>query len=759
MATCTIFKKFAEPIDNRSLLLIIKDIKSDKYKTQIQKIRALVSDDMSIETKEQIDKLKKKLLAFTPSGTFNHTRNTDALEQYSGFIHLDYDGVEENNLYSVKEKLKSCPYTFAFFISPKGRGIKVFIEVNTSEEHHATAYAQVEAYYNNLLGIPSDPKCKDIPRLCFVSYDPDAFINIKHQKFEINTNQSIDFQNESKNEVIKSSTKAEVNIPPYTEDENLNFHFQKLIEFTNNKETYHEGNRNNYIYLLASNCNRSGLSQSDTENLCINNFDLNENEIKTSVESAYKHHKFENKKFSAKTLITHSLKTSDDKNMPTLPDEIFETIPEFLKKAVSITSSNEERDIILISSIVTMSVAFPKLKGIYADNPVNANLFLFVVAKASAGKGLMVHCKKIVEKIHKELLSNSKIQKEQYELDLAAYNASKKNDTRLQIPEKPVQKILFIPANNSSTGFFELLNNNNGQGIIFETEGDTLTKSFKSDYGDFSDGLRNAFHHESTSYFRRTDKEYVEIKRPQLSVILSGTPKQVPSLIPSAENGLFSRFIFYSMNMKNEWKNVFKTKTDNGLDKYFENLGNEFYDLYNSLLMQREIKFSLTIKQQDEFNDFFKDIQKYYAAVQEEDIISTIRRLGLIAFRMMMIFSALRIMEHGDCSENLVCSDTDFNNTIEMIKILVIHSSYIFTQIGVNQPLSNKENRKEKLFKNLPAHFNKSISAEVAESLGIPVKTLERYLAEFIKSELILHPAKDKYIIPSKEEKIKKTRD
>ncbi|HAH23070.1 MAG TPA: DNA primase, partial [Prolixibacteraceae bacterium] len=85
---------------------------------------------------------------------------------------------------------------------------------------------------------------------------------------------------------------------------------------------------------------------------------------------------------------------------------------------------------------------------------------------------------------------------------------------------------------------------------IFETEGDTLAQAFKSDYGNYSDGFRKAFHHETISYYRRTDREFVEIDNPCLSTVLSSTPKQVAILIPNAENGMLSRFIFYHMNIK-----------------------------------------------------------------------------------------------------------------------------------------------------------------------------------------------------------------
>ncbi len=302
----------------------------------------------------------------------------------------------------------------------------------------------------------------------------------------------------------------------------------------------------------------------------------------------------------------------------------------------------------MLGSLVALSVAFPKLIGKYGDNPVNTNLFIFISAKASAGKGLLIHCRKLVEPIHLALRNQAKIMKQQFEVDMQDYNANKGKDANTEKPQKPPQKMLFIPANNSATGFLEILGDSDKRGLIFETEGDTLAKAFESDYGDFSDGFRNAFQHEPISYYRRTDKEYVEIDRPCLSALLSGTPKQITTLIPNAENGLFSRFMFYVMNMKLIWKDVFASKTESGLDVHFERLGNDFYSLYQNLQVNPDVHFSLTPSQQLQFNQFFEKMQTLYVNIQEEEIISSVRRLGLIAFRVMMIFSALRIMEDGE---------------------------------------------------------------------------------------------------------------
>ena len=295
---------------------------------------------------------------------------------------------------------------------------------------------------------------------------------------------------------------------------------------------------------------------------------------------------------------------NEPEQMPTFPKSLFPKLPEFLQKVVQVASSDEERDILLLGSLVAISACLPKVSGIYDGKRVYANLFLFITAQASAGKGRLVHCRQLVNLVHKEFREQAKVHKQHYELELAEYNANKGKIEGIEKPAKPPEKMLFIPANNSSTGAYQLLGDSDGKGLIFETEGDTLAHAFKSDYGNYSDGFRKAFHHETISYYRRTDREYVDIESPCLSTVLSGTPKQVSALIPNAENGLFSRFIFYYMNVRPVWKNVFASQTTNGLDDYFDALGNDFFTLYNSLKMSQDIQFFLTADQQDQFNVF-----------------------------------------------------------------------------------------------------------------------------------------------------------
>ncbi|WP_339793341.1 DUF3987 domain-containing protein [uncultured Imperialibacter sp.] len=454
----------------------------------------------------------------------------------------------------------------------------------------------------------------------------------------------------------------------------------------------------------------------------------------------------------SKTLTSQEEIKKEPEQMPTFPDSLFPELPEYLQRVIQIATSNEERDILLLGSLVAISACLPKVSGIYDGKRVYSNLFLFITAQASAGKGRLVHCRQLVNPVHKEFREQAKLHKQHYELELAEYNANKGKVEGIEKPEKPPEKMLFIPANNSSTGAYQLLGDSDGKGLIFETEGDTLAHAFKSDYGNYSDGFRKAFHHETISYYRRTDREYVDIESPCLSTVLSGTPKQVAALIPNAENGLFSRFIFYYMNVRPVWKNVFASQITNGLDDYFDALGNEFFSLYSSLKAGQDVQFFLTTDQQDQFNQFFGQIQEKYMSIQGINYMATIRRLGLIAYRFSMIFSALRIIETGETSSKMICEERDFQASLAMVKVLVKHSSKVYAELPEDVQKPTRLNRKEKFLNKLPKHFNRQKYLEVAAALSIPHKTAEGYITDFCKSGLIHRESQDNYINTSIEE-------
>src|SRR5574344_849593 len=442
------------------------------------------------------------------------------------------------------------------------------------------------------------------------------------------------------------------------------------------------------------------------------------------------------------------LENNAPETMPTFSDEIKDNLPDFLQQVVAKSNSPEDADLLLLGSITAISSCLPNIYGIYAEREIFPNLFLFVTAQASAGKGRLTLCRKLVEPVHRQLRDRYKAEYDDFKRRQAEYVANKK-DRDAEQPEEPPLRTLIIPANSSATAVFQILNDNQGVGLMFETEGDTLAQTFKSEHGNYSDGFRKAFHHETISYNRRKDREVVELNVPKLSAVLSGTPRQIQSLIPDAENGLFSRFIFYYMNVRPVWNDVFANSSDQTLDSYFNHLGMQFFDLYKHLEYQSEpIRFCLTSGQQQAFNAYFAQTQNQYLCLYGADYLATVRRLGLITFRMAMILTALRIMDDGDIHSPLVCRDNDFNTSLSMVKILVLHAAQVFQQLPSEAVTTAPKNQKQQFLDELPKEFCRKDYLTVANKLGIPDKTAEKHIKRFAVNGLINHYAHDKYKKP-----------
>lgn len=344
-------------------------------------------------------------------------------------------------------------------------------------------------------------------------------------------------------------------------------------------------------------------------------------------------------------------------SMPTFSRELYGHLPGLLDEVARNARSDEDADVLILGALVTWSACLVKVYGVYDNKKVYPNLFLYVTAPASAGKGRLSLCRRLAQPIHDQLRQLYRDDMDEYRVQKARFDQAKKKNPDLEPPEEPPLRMLIIPANSSSTSVYQILSDNGGGGLIFETEGDTLANVFASDYGNYSDGFRKAFHHEPISYTRRKDREFVELLRPHLSAVLSGTPRQISALIPDAENGLFSRFIFYYLNFRLEWIDVFARTSNTTLEEIFDDIGYGFLELYQRLEMQPELEFSLTPGQQSAFHDYYRSTQEQYYYLFGEDIIGSVRRLGLITFRLAMVLSALRLHDTGEVVTTLICDD------------------------------------------------------------------------------------------------------
>lgn len=148
---------------------IVEFIANGEWRPAIEKIRAA----HAAHGKPGSDPLKKELPGILFSGTFSY-RSADKLLAPSGLICADLDHLDDK-LESVRDIIVADPHTLAAFISPTGTGLKVVFRVDPAKPH-LESYRAAEQYVRETFGLNIDSACSDVSRLCFVSYDPDAFV-------------------------------------------------------------------------------------------------------------------------------------------------------------------------------------------------------------------------------------------------------------------------------------------------------------------------------------------------------------------------------------------------------------------------------------------------------------------------------------------------------------------------------------------------------------------------------------------------------
>jgi Protein of unknown function (DUF3987)/VirE N-terminal domain len=116
------------------------------------------------------------------SGRFKQ-RSNDALIQHSGLICADLDDLGGEALKAVRPKLLTSPYLWALFRSPTA-GLKAIFRVPSDPSKHLASFRAVDQHVLELAGIQIDQSCKDLARMCFVSYDPDAHLNPDAREIE-----------------------------------------------------------------------------------------------------------------------------------------------------------------------------------------------------------------------------------------------------------------------------------------------------------------------------------------------------------------------------------------------------------------------------------------------------------------------------------------------------------------------------------------------------------------------------------------------
>lgn len=166
------------PMGATTLENLLESIRSEEYAERVAAIRkAIAAGD-----KDAASELKKRLPAVSISGVVEGRRKAalaDGRFTHSGLIQIDIDGKDNpgRSLSEMRDILIADDRVIAVFASPSGTGVKGIARVQADPAKHLSSFRAVEAHFA-AIGITIDTACKDPVRLCFTSYDPDAWSDL-----------------------------------------------------------------------------------------------------------------------------------------------------------------------------------------------------------------------------------------------------------------------------------------------------------------------------------------------------------------------------------------------------------------------------------------------------------------------------------------------------------------------------------------------------------------------------------------------------
>ncbi|MBR5677900.1 MAG: DUF3987 domain-containing protein [Paludibacteraceae bacterium] len=371
-------------------------------------------------------------------------------------------------------------------------------------------------------------------------------------------------------------------------------------------------------------------------------------------------------------------------------------LPTPIQQMLSLASTPEEQDILIMAMLTASSACVPNLYFRYGPTGKQyyANLQCFILAASASGKG-----------IANQALEMLRVIDEQYPL--------------------------LIPGDSTLAAWYKSLAERNGCGYMHESEGSVITDIWRTAAANYNTALRKAAEHEPIS--RNRCKSSSEIQSPRLSMLLTGTFNQYRALVPSVENGYFSRLLTLCIRETHPFNKLYVSAkpTQSTIP---QQVGRQLLSIYELLLQHDEHEWTLTEKQKERLGLHLETTYTTLIGLLGDNFHSAVVRMAIHIERIAMILSALR----GNFS---TCADVDYETAERIGNKLLLHMATAYRMIeGDKQdliPEIKPLDQRQILFKQLPTEYPHRVLVEEARSQGISQRTAFRWNEKWLNDGLI----------------------
>ena len=762
------FSVFDEHAVDMTLEEFVKLLRGERWKVQVEEYQRLKASGRETEAK----KLKRKLAALVIAGRCDGSHAETNLKQWSGDAMLDVDKCN-GRVSEFLQVLKDTPWVKAAWRSVSYDGLKLVVRVEAeSVDEYRLAYALVAWHVAQLLAFPCDMSCKNPTRPCFASYDPEAFFRPDTEVFPWRR-----FVTEHPDRVgeilaeLKVKTPAGASGPPVAASGMLHTFFNEFLE----QNPFVDGKKNEFLLKLGRIARYKGVGEEELARLKtlaverLAGMGCAAGDIPPRIDSGYRYADM-NKGPETPVSRAHKAQGSPmrysepnegeeevelekleaDKlrrEVPCLPDELFDRLPDFLKRGLTHVRNKRERDILLLSMITNISGCLPGVRMNYGGMVYSADLYLVALAGSGRGKGVMQLAAILPAAIQGYYDELNRKDEREYRQKLLKWNLEERlaaQEKRVpdldQCPEMPVERILKVAPNISKSQLILALEAGGSVGLVMNaSELDMISSAMHQEYGKHDDVMRAASQHEEVSSYFKTDHRLVVVSDPHLALCASGTPAQLHKFISSLENGMYSRVAFYVGQAHWEYKSANPGKARLDMRAYFKGMGEELLRMF-IFLSGSPTEVVFTEEQWKEHTERFRTYLREVVAEDDDSPGAIVLRHGLMMSRIAMVLTALRKCEPQWNTSEWKCSDEDFHTAMQIVDVLLEHSLLLSTSMddtaGRIRPVKAFFKLRPVL-KKMPREFTYSELMAAANEAGLPTASVKRYLLRLVYYQIV----------------------
>ena len=762
------FSVFDEHAVDMTLEEFVKLLRGERWKVQVEEYQRLKASGRETEAK----KLKRKLAALVIAGRCDGSHAETNLKQWSGDAMLDVDKCN-GRVSEFLQVLKDTPWVKAAWRSVSYDGLKLVVRVEAeSVDEYRLAYALVAWHVAQLLAFPCDMSCKNPTRPCFASYDPEAFFRPDTEVFPWRR-----FVTEHPDRVgeilaeLKVKTPAGASGPPVAASGMLHTFFNEFLE----QNPFVDGKKNEFLLKLGRIARYKGVGEEELARLKtlaverLAGMGCAAGDIPPRIDSGYRYADM-NKGSGTPASRAHKAQGSPmrysepnegeeeaelekleaDKlrrEVPCLPDELFDRLPDFLKRGLTHVRNKRERDILLLSMITNISGCLPGVRMNYGGMVYSADLYLVALAGSGRGKGVMQLAAILPAAIQEYYDELNRKDEREYRQKLLKWNLEERlaaQEKRVpdldQCPEMPVERILKVAPNISKSQLILALEAGGAVGLVMNaSELDMISSAMHQEYGKHDDVMRAASQHEEVSSYFKTDHRLVVVSDPHLALCASGTPAQLHKFISSLENGMYSRVAFYVGQAHWEYKSANPGKARLDMRAYFKGMGEELLRMF-IFLSGSSTEVIFTEEQWKEHTERFRTYLREVVAEDDDSPGAIVLRHGLMMSRIAMVLTALRKCEPQWNTSEWKCSDEDFHTAMQIVDVLLEHSLLLSTSMddtaGRIRPVKAFFKLRP-ILRTMPREFTYSELMAAANEAGLPTASVKRYLLRLVYYQIV----------------------